>query len=444
MRQLIFGMALVCQTAFAVAQDPAANLSLLAGYKATFTCSGVFNTGRDIESLAANEFTGIYTDYREAFSSLPDAVIDRENKTVSVTYAKDSPPRVAAWRPYLGCAQLPTRGEATSVSALPKVALSTERTPSPLTVRLSNDENLLKLVDAAFVPENYGGKTSAVLIVHKGNIVAEKYAEGFGPRTAQRTWSVAKSIAATIIGAAVHQGIIDVQDPTGLSVWSNANDPRSEVTLDDLLRMSSGLTSGTAGNRTDDVYFGGGRVIDHAVTNRLVREPGSHWRYANNDTMTAVRTLREKMNDDKAFHEFPFKTLINPLGMADTHLETDWNGDFILSSQVWTTSRDLARLGLLYLNDGILDGNRILPKDWIAYVSSSAGPQPESVGYGAQFWLYGEKHELPDGVYAARGNRGQYLFIVPSEDLLVIRRGYDSSDRFDPVKFTRYVIAVLP
>ncbi len=437
----------------ALAQSDPAHLSLVAGYKAAFTCSGVFNAGRTPEQIAGDELHRIYSGYREAMAVLPDAVIDEVNKRVSVTYVDGRPPRVARWRPYLGCAQLPTSADVGEVE-LPRAHLrQNRRLPAPLPEALSEDQQVLGIVEAAFDRESYGvgTETTAVVIVKNGAVIAEKYRDGFDAETPQRTWSVAKSIAASIIGAAVEDGILTVSEPAGLAAWSADGDPRSEITIENLLHMSSGLTSPHAGNRTDDVYFGGGRVLDHAITNRLVAEPGDRWRYANNDTMAAVRALRERMNNDRKFLAYPFKEVLHPLGMDRTFLETDWNGDFILSSQVWTTARDLARLGLLYLNDGVWDGERILPEGWAAYVATPSPAQPpreradgsQAPGYGAQFWLYGDRHGLPEGAYAARGNRGQYLMIVPDRDLLIVRRGFDDGGGFDLAKFSADLIAAL-
>ena len=169
--------------------------------------------------------------------------------------------------------------------------------------------------------------------------------------------------------------------------------------------------------------------------------------------MIAVRALREKIGKDKKFHAYAFKKLLHPLGMHHTFLETDWNGDFVMSSQVWTTARDLARLGLLYLNNGVWEGARILPEDWAAYVATPSPDQPTDrregenrPGYGAQFWLFGERHNLPEGTYAAMGNRGQYLMIIPSRNMLVIRRGFDGRPgrNFNISKFTADVIGAIP
>ncbi|MBB5517290.1 serine hydrolase domain-containing protein [Amphiplicatus metriothermophilus] len=434
--------------------DPA-HLSLVAGYKAAFACSAHFNAGRSLDEIDRDELANIYADYREAMAALPAARIDEKNKTVSVAYAEGFPPRIAAWRPLLGCAQLPSGADASLAGRLPRLSLDRPRKdsraewPAGEHVAIDPDPALDAVVAAAFDRASYGEKTetTAVVVVKDGRIVAEKYRDGFGPDVPQRTWSVAKSIAATIIGAAAHQGLIAPGEPAGLAQWSAPGDPRAAITIENLLHMSSGLTSLTAGNRTDDVYFGGGLVVDHAIPNRLVAAPGTRWRYANNDTMAAMRALRERMGDDGAYWRFPYEKLLFPLGMNRTFLETDWNGDFVLSSQVWTTARDLARLGLLYLNDGVWNGARILPEGWAAFVATPAPSQPPEgrPGYGAQFWLFGPRHGLPEGSFAAMGNRGQYVMIVPERNVVVVRRGFDESPTvsFDIARFCADVLAAL-
>ena len=435
--------------------DPA-HLSLVAGYKAAFTCSAHFNAGRSVEQIAGDELNRIYPNYREAFASLPDAVIDERAKSVSVNYKEGHPPRVASWRPHLGCGQFPTWAGLDGVPMrLPTVSpRMTKDLPRPLPEKLSEDDALIAAVDAAFDRATYGEgtETTAVIVLKDGAIIAEKYRDGFGPDVPQRTWSVAKSIAATIIGAAVEENVIDLGQRTGMPRWDAPGDPRRRITFDDLIHMASGLDAGPAGNRTDNIYFGGGRVFDHATARRLIAEPGARWYYANNDTMLMMRALRVQMDDDTAYLRFPFENVLHPIGMRRTFLETDWGGDFILSSQVWTTARDLARLGLLYLNDGVWEGRRIVPEGWANFVAAPIGPQPPQrregetpPGYGAQFWVYDTRHGLPNGTYAARGNRGQYLFIVPERNVLVIRRGFDDNGgaRFDVVSFTRDILQTL-
>lgn len=440
----------------AAAADPA-HLSLVAGYKASFTCSGVFNAGRSEKDIAGDELNRIYPDYREAMAALPPAKIDRRAKTVSVSYMDGFPPRVAVWRSLLGCVQLPSGGAADM--PLPRLTLEASKPAKnalwPEGERLARrplaDEpygfNLAAVVADAFDRATYGEgtETTAVLVVRDGEIVAEHYRKGFDAMTPQRTWSVAKSIAATVIGAAVQEGLIDIDDPAGLAQWSAPGDPRAAVTLRHLMHMASGLDSTPAGNRTDDVYFGGGLIIDHAATRRLVAAPGSRFVYANNDTMLTMRALRERMSDDAAYLRYPFERLLIPLGMNRTFIETDWNGDFVLSSQVWTTARDLARLGLLYLNDGVWNGARLLPEGWADFVAAPAPAQPPEgrPGYGAQFWLYGERQGLPEGTYAALGNRGQFLVIIPSHKTLIIRRGFDEGGGFDIARFSADVLTAL-
>jgi len=283
--------------------------------------------------------------------------------------------------------------------------------------------------------------------------MAERYIDGFGIHTSQRTWSVAKSIGATVIGMAVHEGKLTTSAPAPIGEWQHPADPRKNITLDNLLRMASGLDSNRAGNRTDRVYAGGGRMSDTATEAALEAVPGMRWKYANNDTLLAVRTLRSVLKSETEYLDYP-ASLFRMLGMNDTRAETDWEGNFILSSQVWTTSRDLARLGILYLQDGMWEGKRILPEGWVKYVSSAAGPQPPSIrrngtaiaGYGAQFWLFNERFpNIPNDAFAAMGNRGQYLVIIPSKNMVIIRRGHDPAggEGFKIDKFVEDVLAAL-
>jgi len=218
-----------------------------------------------------------------------------------------------------------------------------------------------------------------------------------------------------------------------------AGDPRGRVTLDHLLHMASGLGSNSAGNRTDAIYFGGTAVDEEAPNWPLVTAPGSTFRYANNDTLLAVLSI------SPTFAQHPPSELFARLNMHSTIAETDWRGNYVLSSQVWTTARDLARFGLLYLNDGVWNDQRILPEGWRAYVSTPSGPQPPGdFGYGASFWLLNHSEGVPPDTFAAFGNRGQYVIIVPSRDIVIVRRAEDPAGaRFDIAAFTRDVLAAL-
>lgn len=132
--------------------------------------------------------------------------------------------------------------------------------------------------------------------------------------------------------------------------------------------------------------------------------------------------------------------------MHDTIAETDWQGDYVLSSQVWASTMDLIRFGQLYLNDGKLpSGERILPEGWVKYVSAPSGPQPDGpFGYGAGFWLMNRSEGVPPDTFAAFGNRGQYVVIVPARQVVIVRRGEDPpGSGFDIAAFTRDVLAAL-
>ncbi|MEP6342846.1 MAG: serine hydrolase [Maricaulaceae bacterium] len=440
-------------------------LSLVAGYKSMFTCSATFNGGKAQADILVDELKHIYSAYEPLLDDVGEADIDRKKKTVSVSFAADMPPRISAWREHLGCTALPQGADESFIKKLPRIALSGDAAearakPWPIGDALPDTGELLSqpsaaldpVVDAAFGGE-YMGRTSAVVIVKDGQLIAEHYKHGHTKYTPQRTWSVAKSIAASVIGVAVKDKLIKLDEKTGLAAWSRRGDPRQSITLENLLHMNSGLHTPIAGNRTDQIYLGGGLVSHHATRNPLEAPPGKRWNYSNNDTMLAMRTLREHMGHDKRYWEYPFKKLLHKIGMHHTYLEMDWNGDYVMSSQVWTTGRDLARLGLLYLNDGEWDGKKILPENWSDYVSTLATDQPngyennpEAPGraYGAQFWLYKNYEGVPNDTYAALGNRGQFVIIVPSRNIVIVRRGYDyRGNYFDGPKFTADVLAAL-
>ncbi|EMD81604.1 serine hydrolase domain-containing protein [Pacificimonas flava] len=377
-----------------------------------------------------------------------DARISNEGKYVAVEYDRNMPPRIAAWREYLGCTQLPI-GATLGMVSLPTlpadVLAQAPQTVEPLPETI--DTSLAPLIERAFDGRTYGNgnKTTGILIVRDGRIVGERYAHGIDAQTPQRTWSVAKSIAGSVLGVAAERGLINLMDPAAVPEWQERGDPRGQITTEQLMRMASGLTSDFPGNRTDAIYVGGTAVADSAPGQSLLHEPGSTFRYANNDTLLALYGLRNTMDDDAGYRALPFTGLLWKLGMMHTYLETDWRGDFVMSSQVWTTARDLARLGLLYLADGVWDGERLLPENYGRFVSAPTGPQPDREwGYGATFWTATEQAGLPQGTFSAMGNRGQYLVIVPEQNLLVIRRGFDpvgEDGGFDITAFARDVVA---
>lgn len=446
MRTLILAAALVALPLAAQAQTPTPEPSpavraMAAGYKALTVCSALKTAQaaggtRTLESVEANELVGVYPEIDALVRVMPVEVGERQ---VSVPWDEALPPRVAVFSPGRGCAIQPVGW--TGVS--PEISLPGVRMNEPFaTAEPDGDAALLnEAVEQAFEGDRYGEgiNTTAVLVLQNDRIVAEAYADGFGVDTPQRTWSVGKSLAGTIIGAAVQRGEVDVNAPAAIADWGRPGDPRAAITLDQLMRMASGLTSDSAGNRTDALYFGGVGIDEQATTWPLIAQPGTRYRYANNDTLLAVLSITP------TFAQHPPAELFRRLGMYDTWAETDWRGNYMLSSQVWTTARDLARFGRLYLHDGVVDGERILPEGWRDHVSAPSGPQPEGAqGYGATFWLMNRSEGVPADTISANGNRGQYVIIVPGRNIVIVRRGEDpTGKRFDPVAFTRDVLAAL-
>jgi len=435
--------------------------ALAAGYKAQFTCSGLWNGGKSEADVEADELSGIYPRIAKIVPALK-AEIDSQERQVRVKFSEKMPPRIAIWNRQTGCTSMPIGFGGLRTGASVKKRIFQDDKPWPMgdvSSPIRADQSILALRDIAsegFDGKTYGpgSKTSAVLIIHDGNIIAEKYKSGHDKHTAQRTWSVAKSIAGTLIGHSVQNGMVNIKKRVMLPQWQKFGDPRAFITIDNLMRMASGLTSDTAGNRTDAIYMGGMSVSQQAVTWPLLHPPGTKFRYANNDTLLAVLATQAEHEDWKYklsnympdVHDFDPNLFFNKLGMTRTYAETDWQDNYILSSQVWTTARDMGRLGLLYLNNGMWEEKRLLPETWRDYVSTASGPQPEgrNFGYGATFWLMNNSDGIPKDTFAAFGNRGQYLVIIPSLKAAIVRRGYDTSEtRFDIEAFTRDIVGAL-
>jgi CubicO group peptidase (beta-lactamase class C family) len=403
-------------------------------------------TTRTPQSVEQWELTGIQSPLDGIVRTLGYEIVRHDNGTlerVTVGWDASAEPRAAI---HLdgdnGCALNPLGGPSAFYGRPANPAGG--RRVDPVAVR--NAPAALVPVFTAAIGNGYGEatRTTAVVVQRGGTIIGEQYADSFGPVTPQRTWSVAKSIAATLVGAAVLAGETSVDEPVGINYWraGGASDPRNTVTLDHALRMTTGRYSDTPGNRTDALYFGGSTVDETALDWPLIHKPGTVFRYANNDTLLAVKAIGQWLSF------YPPNEFFAKLGMTHTVAETDWKGDYVLSSQVWSTAGDLANLGQLYLDDGVLpSGERVLPEGWVKYVSTPSGPQPPTgtFGYGAGFWLLNKEEGVPADTFAAIGNRGQYVVIVPSRNVVIVRRGEDPvGSGFDIAAFTRDVLAVLP
>lgn len=420
-------------------------------------CSGMWQGGLTNEIIARdlNAFDPIL-----GAGLLPEdaeVVIDDEARTVSITYDPAMPPRHVVWRPVLGCVQLPIGASLESARYLPRVgddvrAPDLDAEPWPMGDRealaqLPRDRKaaLDEVVAAAFDNAAYGGKTWAVIVVADGKIVAERYGRGLDMHMSSQTHSAAKSFTSSLIGIATREGLLNPQDPAPIAAWQTPGDPRGEITIEHLLRMSSGLYVQGHGSPVQKIYSMGGTVQDLDATNILDGKPGSTFVYSPPDTMLLMRSIREAMNDDAAFWAFPYRELYWRIGMTRTTSNGDWNGDFMLSGQTWSSARDFARFGLLYLNDGVWQGERILPEGWRDYVTTKGPAQPPRPPYyGAQFWLAGGMEGLPEDAFTPRGGRGHFAMIIPSRNAVVVRRGFDDPDSgFRIERFSADVLEAL-
>ena len=449
----LFGAALLAGAAPAAAQAPKPDAELhrawAAGYRAAFTCSSLWNgAGKSLAAIERDELTNIYPEIEADVRALK-ADVDPRAKRVSVTYRDDMPPRIAEWRGREGCVTLPI-GASAPTSAKGRVAARPNLDDRPWPMGDSDSRvvgksaGLQPFVEVLTHRGDFGGRTSSLMIVKRGRIMVEWYQPGHDLHTAQRTFSVAKSMAATLIGHAVLKGRIDVTKPAMIAEWKSPGDPRAAITTEQLMRMASGLTSDTAGNRTDAIYMGGASVRQWTTQWPLLNPPNTRYRYANNDTLLATLSLKAAL--EKAETPLDPAAFFDRLGMTRTFVEHDKDGNYILSSQVWTSARDLARLGLLYQNDGVWQGERLLPEGWRRFVTTPSGPQPDrDFGYGAGFWLFDKSDGIPADAFGAFGNRGQYLVVIPSRQLVIVRQGYDDGKtRLDIAKLVAAVVAADP
>ena len=278
--------------------------------------------------------------------------------------------------------------------------------------------------------------TRALVVVHGGRIVAERFAEGFGPHTPQLSWSQGKSIAAALTGVLIQQGDLTLDQPAPIQEWHvDPADPRREIRIRDLLHMSSGLdflNLGVQGPRafTDEnehfrIYQDAIDVCAHAIDQPMDLPPDSVFRYRNSDPLTLTCLARRIVEDrGEDWLSFPQRALFDRIGIRDAVLETDRFGNFIITGYDFLSAYDWMRFGLLHLRDGVWEGERILPEGWSGFVSAPTSSDPQQ-GYGGLFWVNagGSLPDVPRDAYWPAGFMGQNTVIVPSWDLVVVRLG---------------------
>jgi len=287
-----------------------------------------------------------------------------------------------------------------------------------------------RLLDFAFSPASLDtmGHTHALVVIQHGRLVLERYDAAHGPDMTYPSWSKAKSITHALVGIAVGDGKLDISAPADVPEWSKPGDPRAAITLDLLLRMSSGLAFVEVYTPEDPsdviaMLFGEGKddVAGYAAAKPLAHAPGSFWSYSSGTSNIVSRTLARAVGAvGTDFEAFMRRRLFDPIGMTSAIPKFDAAGTFIGSSFCFCTARDFARFGLLYLRGGVWDGRRILPEGWVDYARTQTWQQPNDDGdYGAHWWL----GLAGPGSFSANGYDGQYTVVIPDLDMVVVRHG---------------------
>jgi CubicO group peptidase (beta-lactamase class C family) len=431
------------------------------GY-AKVMCSAVFVTGLDPDFAAEN--VGYFTggSYAER-AKVKKPVIDRVAREVRITMP-NGVTRVARYLGDQGCVTLP-EGETTlhyaprKIEKRPgdsKAAWPTGDAPpsEPLPPGL-DAAKLKRAVDAAFEPA--ASMTAAFVVTWRGRLVAERYGPGITMSTPLESWSMGKSVIATLMGILIRQGVYDLGQRAPIPEWQGSGDPRGQIRIADLLHMSSGLKIRApfdpdfdpSGPYPDHLYLytGGVDSFHYAATRPQQWPPNTVGRYRNTDPVLAsylVRLAVEKRGED--YLSFPQRALFDKLGIRTMVLETDPYGNFLTQGYELASGRDWARLGNLYLQDGVWNGERILPEGYVKFVSTLA---PAWVAdkrpvYGAFFWINGAAElPVPREAYYMSGAGGQKTLIVPSHDLVVARLGHFKGSEPGEESFKRALALLL-
>ena len=430
------------------------------GYLAKVTCSQVFVGGLSPEAAVAE---------------LPDLVVTRAIRTtvdVPSGRVRASIPgvitREAVHHAGLGCTLVPAEGEMVAFPAIPPpppAAADVAALPWPRGDRVEpqapvgvDGARLAAALDRAFAEPHPRGRrnTRAVVVAHRGRIIAERYAEGFGPETRFPGWSMTKSVGSALVGVLVAEGKLSLDSASLFPAWRGEEDPRRRITLGQLMWMSDGLAHDESYDPTGGatrLLFGARDIAATAAATPSRSEPGSTWYYASAASNLIAQLVRGAVGGTLTdYLTFPRRVLFDRIGMQSAVMEPDATGLFVTSSFMYATARDWARFGQLYLQDGVWHGERILPAGWVRY---SVTPAPAAmVGeYGAQWWLnagaakdtaHRPFPKVPREFYRAAGFEGQLVGVVPSAELVVVRLGLSRPDQaFDPGELMADVLAAV-
>jgi CubicO group peptidase (beta-lactamase class C family) len=433
--------------------------SLGAASYAKVLCSGVFVSGREPDEIKQNSayFLMVEPDRKKPIT----ADVDRQTKRVRVTL--DNVTRTAAFYGDQGCVIHPADRDAVHFTpvavrtALPDAGTqawpmgdapaSTAAWPAGL-----DRAKMQAAVDLAFADP--AGLTAAMVVVHKGQIVGERYMPGITKDTQLESWSMGKSLTATLVGLEIRNGSFALDDPAPVPDWRRPGDPRGAIRVRDVMRMSSGLSFTGQDDRWMDptwqyhdhffIYAGAIDAFKYAIESPVEFAPNTVGRYRNSDPMTLgflVRQAVEKRGE--AYLTYPQRALFDKIGIRRQVLEPDPWGNFLLSGYDYGTARNWARLGLLYLRDGVWNGQRLLPEGFATFVSTPAPAwaQPE---YGGQFWINGTgRWNLPREAFFMSGAGGQHTFVVPSHDLVVVRMGHQRGSQVGSKLLNQSLAAIV-
>jgi CubicO group peptidase (beta-lactamase class C family) len=416
-------------------------LNIITGFAAKSVCSCTFEAGRDLKSIEEgdNDINPVYYAKNE---------INFEEKSVSSTVF-GLKKRKAIYKDGIGCVLVPENLEET-ISFKPKRNFVEINLPYPygnLTQKDTLFSNVnYKLLD--FAVENafdcegeQEKRTRAVLVIYKDQIIAEKYVDGFNKNTKLLGWSMTKSVTSAVLGVLEKQGKIDVNQTNLFPEWEQ--DERSKITLNNLLQMNSGLEWLEDYNKISDVtkmLFLDKDMTKIQLTKPLVGKPNESWNYSSGTTNLLSGFIRNQFKAHQDYLDFWYAELIDKIGMSSMIVETDFSGNYIGSSYGWATARDWAKFGLLYLHNGNWNGTQILNESWINYTKT---PTNTSNGeYGAQFWLNagGVYPNVPKDLYSCNGYQGQYVFIIPSKELVIVRFGLAENPIFNVNQFLSEIL----
>lgn len=429
-------------------------LPIISGYGAKNLCSCVFVAGRDPQQVIAQELGGALINLGTF-----EAHVEDSSATGSVFGLSK---RKAIYRKGLGCTLISEiseeelRKQTIPVIAKPVVNQNTIAWPNGNRVidsLVGRNVSLNKVVDAAFAEPDTANpvNTRAVVILHNGNIIAEKYANGFRPDTRLIGWSMTKTITNAIVGVLVKQGKLKVSEPAPVTEWKN--DERSKITLHNLLQASSGLA-------WEEIYGGPSTATNmlfkkkdagaYAAQSKAEVAPNTKWYYSSGTTNIISRITKQTIGEAD-YTLFPYREVLHKLGAYSMVIEPDASGTFVGSSFSYATARDWARFGLLYLQDGMWNNEQILPKGWVQYSTTAADAAPQGE-YGAQIWLNaGNKNnpndkrfpDVPNDMYLMDGFEGQSVIMIPSRDVVIVRLGLSQKREFDVNAFVRDVLKTL-